>query len=106
MVNGSCGDPRSLVDEWWPARLDPGSATGVNVDLHTIVGALCGVLLVVELGWRKAVVTVVLMGVFLTLCFALFSSWVVVAVLLIAASAALRFIRRRRERADARPESG
>jgi esterase/lipase len=35
--------------------------------LHTIVGALCGVLLVVEMGYRKAVVTTVLMGGFLTL---------------------------------------
>jgi ABC-type iron transport system FetAB permease component len=75
------------------------------MNLHTIVGTLCGVLFVVDVGWRRAVVSIVLVGGFLTLYFALFSSWVVVAVLLVAAETALRSIRRRRERAAVRPES-
>lgn len=68
--------------------------------LHGIVGVLCGIVLVAEHGWRRAVVMCLLMSGFLTLAFALFSSWVVVAVLLLVATTVLRFARRRWKRAD------
>jgi ABC-type transport system involved in cytochrome bd biosynthesis fused ATPase/permease subunit len=58
-------------------------------------------MLVAEHGWRNAVVLCLLMYGFLTLAFAAFSSWVVVAVLLLVATAAREFVRWRRERADA-----
>jgi hypothetical protein len=66
----------------------------MTMDLHEIVGTMSVVLVAVEFGWRMAA-AVVLMAGFLTLAFALSSNWVVVAVLLVAATTVLRFARRR-----------
>lgn len=68
--------------------------------LQAIVGGLGAILLVAEHGWLRVIGLGLLMLGFVTLAFALFSSWVVVASLLLAATAGLDFVRWRRKRAD------
>ena len=76
------------------------------MDLRTIAGALCGVLLVIEVGWHNSVLGVLVVGAFLTLALALSSSWIVVFALLAAIATALRLVRQHWRRTDTGPEQG
>jgi hypothetical protein len=78
----------------------------MRMDLHTIAGSVCGVLLVIEVGWRNGVLVIVLVGAFVVLAFVLFSNWIVVFGLLAVMATALRLARRHRRRADVGPEQG
>lgn len=71
----------------------------MKLDLHTAIGVLGLILLLVTHGWRIVVVVSVASGV-LTLAIVLFSGWVLHVVLVAGFVTALWFIRRHRERAD------